>query len=460
MLSTPWDAVPVQYAGWIPNALGHLSFSHLGARSRAHVAVRRDIAKVQHVVAHQAQQTAEYGLPNWVMRQFRPGLVHDWVLVGSTMSANYPSGGNSGGNSPARSVFSDEQGMLRGTLYLLPDMNSRPAGRWTSWRVRGNFRRNARKIISGVTRSYTGGAPLDHGNRQMEGLIQELQAQGVTFLTIQFALIRTGEARFWLEDRSPLESQESEDTAVRSAFVFLQEVAYKPSRNHPIQAPLFPLIRIGDDNEVEWQRMTMWSLLHFIEDHVQRAKTSNLREALNIITYAEVFQRLYSGMVRSREGHAGFIPINNLYYYGFQELRSSVTLQLESRSTRLAFATAAIGPTFAIALSSVILAVNLSPDRAAWPEVFAVIGDHPIPTVVVVLTLLWVSYETILREAAAETAPFALLRFVRRLTLATTVSLYQWIGFPRAASPVIEFAVQFAGFAAALWGLAHLLGIW
>lgn len=463
MSQTPWELASIQYAGWIPNALGHLSFSLIGqgTRPKAYAAAREGHADGQHVIAHHTRVVGDYALPNWIMRWFRLGAVHDWLLVGSTAPANYPSSKKI----PAVSVFVDDRGMLRGTIYFLAQINrelstrrQRWRTRWLRWRFLGNAKRITRELIGSH-----GKHPLpEKYNCRMEALIRIFEAKRLQFTHIHFALIRTGEARFWVEENVPFENDRSRDAAIKSAYLFLKDVTHRHVHHHHSQDSLLPLVRIRPGGEIEWQRQTIWALSRSIEDNIRRCRRKTLRGALGMIPFAENFHALYSGLMRSPDGRDGFKPVNNLDHYSYEALRKSVTIQLETRSWWLAGMTAVTASFFAITLSAVIAIKSISSDgRPDWPDYLAsTISVHPAWTVVIVWAGLWICVEAIYREAMVDTSPFMFVRFARRFALATTVSLYRWIGLPRVAPPIIEFAVQFAGFAAALSVVAYLLGLW
>jgi hypothetical protein len=222
---------------------------------------------------------------------------------------------------------------------------------------------------------------------------------------------------------------------------------------------MLPIVRIVPGGEIEWQRQTIWALSRTIEDNIRRCRRKTFRTALGMIPFAENFHALYSSLVRDAAAPDGFAPAANLDHYSYEALRKSVAIQLETRSWWLAGATAAVASFFAITISSIIAIRSLDASgKVAWPtEAVTVAQSQPFVTITTIWLLLWIVYETIYREAMAETSPFVLVRFVRRFALATAVSLYRWAGMPRWVAPLLEFVAQAAGFWVALSALRRLL---
>lgn len=462
MSTTPWDIAALQYVGWVPNALGHLSFSLIGQGTSppAHAATLASGTHGQHVVAYQLRKADDYGLPNQIMRMFRSGSVHDWVLIASTAPATYP---NSKRN-PSDAPFIDERGMLVGKIYLLAAPNrteSTRAEQRAARQLRKEFRSRATGIIREAIHSRGADVPADEQNGKMRDLIQDLGGRGAIFAPIEFALLRTGEARFWIENDTLFESRTSQDAVVKNSFLFLKDVTHRHAHHHPSQDSLLPLVTIGPGQEVEWQRQTIWALSRSIEDNIRRRRRTNLREALGTIPFAENFSALYSGLMRSHDGKDGFVKIETLDHYSYESLRKSVTVQLETKSGRLTFMTAVLASFFAITLSSIIAIGNMTfRPGAAWPPfLISWVAGHPVITLAVILTTLWMGYETLYREAVLDISIFAPTRFLRRLLWATTASLSRRMWLPRVSSAAFSFLLQLTLFVLTILGLIALLRI-
>jgi hypothetical protein len=423
---TPWVGAIPQYAGWVPNALGHLSFSLIGQGTLpgATAVARGTKTGENHVAVHQTRSVDDYGLPHWIMRWFRFGTTHDWTLVGSTAPANYPNS-NKGST---ELVFKDDRGMLRGQIFMLPEVSYKGSTRQErkkARKVRSLYRKEASQIILRARRMPNGQGPADRQNQDLRALNNRLQAEGVKIGTIEFALLRTGEVRFWIIDATPFDAETDEEASIKIAYLFLKDVAHRHAHHHHSQDSLLPLTRVDGGHEIEWQRQSIWALSRSIEDNLRRGKRKALRAALGMMPYAENFHQLHSNLVRSAKGKDGFEKTDELDHYSYESLRKSVTVQLETRSWWLAGMTAASASFFAICLSSVIAITNLAPNREAhWPAPFAeAVAARPILVILFILLLLWMTFEVVYREAVTDSVLFRPMRFITRLSIATAVSL-------------------------------------
>lgn len=403
------------------------------------------------MLVHQIRKADDYALPNWVMRHFRAGTVHDWVLIASAQPAQYPNCKNI----PASSAFKDERGMLRGGIFFVTDPGRKAlaGGQGKIFkRSRKRFRHEMHDIIRAAlnARDSTDN-PTEHNERASELMEDPF---GLPTRRIEFALMRTGEARFWIDDMTGW-TDESFRAVVTVAYLFLKDIAHRHEHHHPSQDSILPITRING-KEIEWQRQAMWALSRSIEDNIRFGKRRTLRTALGMMPYAENFHAMYSGLQRDPASDRGFAEVTDLDHYAFEPTRKSVAVQLETRSWWLAVATAIVGSVMALALSSIIAVSNLAgrENKVEWPPEFVwFAAKHPIWLLSIFFAILWLAYEWIYREALADSLLLVPVRFCGRLLKAIGVSLRRRWLLSRRSGPWIVRAVYLAIVIASIWAI-------
>lgn len=474
----PWAGAAIACIGWVPTADGHLSFSLIGKGTRpaCHRYSRAYKEQVgdntvtrRMVVAFQQRQNRDAPL---IVRMFRPGTKHYWLLTGKTARAKYPTP-----NQSKRDVL-DEQGMLLGTILILP---------YQSFFEINMTANHGRDKIRHLLRSNQTQGPAYVENTLLEQ-VRWLERERVETVRVNFALFRTGELHLWMDQsqtdklrpgdghelgsggqfvRTPEMSMQ--ECILRQAYFFVKDAAHFHSHHDGGSDQLTPLVlKQGErDNpetglscsELQWQRETLWGLSRAIEELVRRGTRTSLRNALGLISFAESFQATLAGYVRKDGKLNVFGEEKNFHDYDLKSLKESVKVSLERQTWSLAGKAAMAGSTFAIGLSAVAAANvvgNRKGDMWEGPVADALYQCPPMFPVSTVV-LLGLAFLMIYREADFLRAIFVLENFFSRLVR----SHVKWLLTPYTGrkKQTISVGLSFLAFVIALYGLWTILDV-
>lgn len=450
-----WANAPTQFVGWVPNVLGHLSFSLIGHGTPpdAHCACA-EIGATQEVVAFQTRQADDRAVHRWIARWTRPRSVHDWLLISKSAAASYPSSKNSPAARPKLDIFEDKRGMLRGTIHLLGGKSWKTSGFWGQFafrRKRFEYRSAIIRALRDLRRSDTQSSSPD---ATAERILAEAKENGLEFGRVEFCLFRTGEVRIWFADDQPVANDGAMRTVAKIAYFFLKDIAHLHTHHHHSQDGMIPFCQLEShdaEGEKSWQRRTIWALSRSIEEYVRRGTRTDLKAAIGMIPYAESFHSLYGGLYREPGELNQFEAIQDheFDHYSFEGLRKMVASLLDSRNSTLTIRTALAAALIPITLSSIIAvnAVGNSTDKhAQWPVCLkAITSNYPLWVVPIIWALLLLVYGIAYREARLDEAVFMPVRTFTRMAKAIAVSLNRLIGFPPRVGYFLILAAQLGG---------------
>lgn len=459
MPDADWANAPTQFVGWVPNVLGHLSFSLIGHGTPpdAHCACG-EIDSTQEVVAFQIRQADDRAVHRFIARWTRPRTVHDWLLISKSAAASYPSSKNAPASLPNLDTFNDKRGMLRGTIHILGGKSWEKSGIWGQFAFR--FRRLLYRsaIIGELRKLRRSDTEPTSPVLAAESILAKAKDAGLEFGRVEFCLFRTGETRIWFADDQPISNDAALHAVPKIAYFFLKDIAHLHTHHHHSQDGMIPFCQLeshDDEGEKGWQRRTIWALSRSIEEYVRRGTRADLKAAIGMLPYAESFHSLYGGLHRKPGELKQFEAIKDheFDHYSFEGLRKMVASLLDARNsmltTRAALATASIP----ITLSSIIAvnAIGNSADRhAQWPGCLKTItSGYPHLVVPVILGLMILVYRIAYGEARLDEIVFTPVRTFTRLTKSLIVSLNRWIPFP----PVVGFLMVLAAQITGLWFL-------
>jgi hypothetical protein len=471
VLNAPWANARDQFVGWVPNVLGHLSFSLIGRGVTPDaICACAEFGGNQEVVAFQTRQADDGILHPLITRWTRPPSIHEWLLIAKSEAGSYPSSKNSPAHVPDLDIYDDPRGMLRGTINILVSKDWSESGfwgqfvqRWRAWRFRSTIIRTLRKLGRSDSAQTSPVADIESVLAAFQ--TSKTKNEGLEFRQIEFCLFRTGEARIWFKDENTFEDDGGRQIVAKIAYFFLKDIAHLHTHHHHSQDGMLPFCRLeshDSEGEKAWQRRTIWALSRSIEEYVRRGTRADLRAALGMIPYAESFHSLYGGLHRrpSQFGKFDRIEDHEFDHYSFESLRKMIASLLDARSStltaRAALATAAIP----ITLSSII-AVNavgtsetvekLGKSVVRHPQWPAMIKDmafaYPHAIVPSILVLMFAIYKIAYREAGQSEWFFTPARMVTRLIKATIVTLNRYIPFP----PIAGYGIVLAAQAVAIW---------
>lgn len=198
---TKWAKAARSYAGWVPNVGSHLSFSLIGADSRTTVTrLTRDHRELDGSVGRMVclidkRQTDDFLWPPEVMRLCEPSVVQHFAMVAMTEPVPVPTGfkedhlRDENGFCVGKLVETDldEQGALVGRIHILPhysDPGQRLIQRWMIEEISGLLAQPAPKTKTDQLALLT----------DVERCVRWRSPAAIS---IDFALMRTGEIRMW-----------------------------------------------------------------------------------------------------------------------------------------------------------------------------------------------------------------------------------------------------------------------
>lgn len=343
----PWLGKFRTYAGWVPNVRSHLSFSMIGAAGSAQTWTDAfSSSPARSIIAHQRRVINDYPYPAWLARKVHPDIALNWVLDAQTEATDIPV--TRQGKLVAER---DRQGMLRGQVRLLPFIEDKHEQ---------ERQKAALEILRVRMRSWADEKPernapqFDQTLREFHASLRDEVLASGPVITIQFALMRTGECRVWYEaEPSGLEPQHL-DRIAEQAYYFIKDVVHTHSHHDATSDQITPLYRFGQradepghDDEVAWRRETLWSLSREIERLNREGDLTDQRRALGIIAFAEAFQNSLMGHVRTldrvdrqllmtKEREHPFRVSTSVHDYDFKHLKDSTKAGIDVSATRLA----------------------------------------------------------------------------------------------------------------------------
>jgi len=322
------------------------------------------------VMARQCRIINDYPLPGWLAACLHPDIVLNWVLDAQTEATDIPI--TRKGKIVAER---DRQGMLRGSVKLLVRMDEKQTRKKQD---------AALKALSGVMRSWNG-AKADRHSVGFDSTVIDFRShlQGIVessgpAISIEFALMRTGECRIWYDAEPVGVAQDHLDRVAEQAYYFIKDVVHTHSHHDQTSDQITPLYRFGrrtdepgHDDEVAWRRETLWSLSREIERLNREGDLTDQRRALGIIAYAEAFQGSLMGHVRIVDEPAPFTLFGKskalkpfkastaVHDYDFKHLKDSIKAGIDVNSTRLAQRIQIAITATTVFLSSTSLAISL-----------------------------------------------------------------------------------------------------
>lgn len=429
----PWSTARVSYAGWIPNVLGHLSFSLVGLKGRwanSHSLNHSlELDGTRSIAVRQDRIAQDYPYWDWVVRCVKPAAVQSYLMVATTHPAKIPFLNEDKTNKENTiRIYEDQQGLLCGTVFVTPrNRNIQTA----------KIRKSAlNKIDQLLARGRSDAIDIC---TEATNVINDETDGGFPSIPYRFALFRTGEIRIWLIDEhisqawlSGADKQKAiEEIFPKQVYYFLKDTLHTHYHHEPDSDQLLPLTRtrqvskgnqkIEIENEVSWRRETLWGLARVISSYRRSNNIKNLRRAQGVLAYADAFQATVAKVFRPASLDKEPRFDNDLTTYDFAHTKQSVAA-LEGMRTWwntgsvqiLAGITAISLAAFTIWSSALRLKIttcasipetlsNSDPDCAAIVSIrteFVLnwILDHPLMFLGVFLALSTAVYQTIVRD--------------------------------------------------------------
>lgn len=333
--TVPWLKGARRYAGWIPNVRSHLSFSMIGAaQGAATLTLPFKSRPTRAVVVLQRRDINDYPWPNRLSRLLHPDIVVNWLLDAETSPVRLPVVKDG----EITSEY-DRQGMLRGRIYFLPRQETRSERKLQRAALEG-----IGNVAADCRQAYLAGGPeAEQPLLALSSTIRsEAEASGL-HVTIELALLRTGECRLWY-DVAPEDMTDADlDLIAQQAYYFIKDVVHSHTHHDPSSDQITPLTvdepsphEPEHSHEVAWRRETLWSLSREVERLNREGGLANQRRSLGIIAYAEAFQAALMTHVRDPDACIGFSRSTVVHDYDFKHLKDSIRADIDVNATKLA----------------------------------------------------------------------------------------------------------------------------
>lgn len=434
----PWASGYRSYAGWVPNVRSHLSFSLIGAASGARSFTQPTFdGPTRIVLVLQKRTVNDYPYWEWLARFLFPDITAHWFIDAETAATEIPIR-----KEEHLDTEVDRQGMLGGSVLLLPRQHSRARQR----HVRSSLDRVADLLAT--HRNLRTGEEV----RDLRARVVDIIEQAGSYITIRFAVMRTGECRIWFDAEVPGLGLADHDRIAEQAYYFLKDVVHHHTHHDPSSDQITPLVRFdpassepGHEDEVAWRRETLWSLSREVERLNRDGGLVGQRRALGIIAYAEAFQASLMSHVRDAKAPKGFRENTTVHDFDFKHLKDSVKASIDVEATKttqrvqLSIAAVTLTVSSMALVSSIVGTHNAALPRTQSGEVIGAVslglvgdflllaGGQPLVVgLVVVLVLLgFIGFFLADGGAGLYNAP---QRIISQLARAASVSL---VGSPR-----------------------------
>jgi hypothetical protein len=288
-------AVDWPYSGWIPTAVGRLSFRHIGDTDfpvRAEYANRVDASDFRYIV----------------VRQYR-----------ALSDALFPSLTDTFSNRSGKFVFvlaarsdqkaADNSACIVGSVYIVPDFEPSPVAGAPGMPGQDEITSKADEAINAINsrRSY---GPARSPEDEYASIANYLDLH--TPIRITFALARDGVVGMAKPEfidaelgcRSIVQAKargvDYERYLAEQAYFFLRDIAHAHQHHEPQTDTLISL-QERDANDTAWRNNILFALHHHVIGQRRRGDPETLTRTLDVIAYARAFEACCEKALRGRE---------------------------------------------------------------------------------------------------------------------------------------------------------------
>ena len=332
-----WGLARKHYAGWIPCVNGHLSFSRFGSDDDCATTNIVDNAPHRRIFIAQRRYTSDYAIPAWVLAHiFRAdGVTTDFYFIAKTIGADQPV--RIDGKEDI--IFPDNLGRLQGDVFVVRKHKDRR---------KNELRHKAFKQLSRLAdrhhmRSQGKKTIFEQDDvfKQFSKIKNKLCEEGLFVERYKVVIFRTGEVRI-----SPVQTSFKNrnfsknnygskidyiDSMSAQVYYFIKDIAHRHYHHRKRQDNIIPLTPASVNNDEDWRRETMWSLVRAILDERRSRQISSFTKAKGILAYADAFQKHLASHRRKPKTLSGFEPITENSEYDL----SFMTNSLDARGNQI-----------------------------------------------------------------------------------------------------------------------------
>lgn len=340
---TPWSGAEHNYASWVPNVSGHLSFGVIDGRGKCHsVNQHCDAGGTRVVVVHSRRSAQDFPLPGGLVGLFRQSVTQDYLIIANTAGARTPNLQEIGGTNDASNVGGvpgsrhEENGVMVGEVVVLPPDDDAITG--------SVLKRLLDQIDEDMDRRQQAGVEGDL--EALAGLPQHIRDQldkasrQIACFRLKFALFRTGEVRIWFDwhdflgrDPDEFPPTEMEQVAAEAlpsqAYYFLKDVFHYHYHHDSRTDQLLDITRV-DIGAIEpagdsaWRVNILRGLAKVVVEYRQSNRPDSHKKALGVLAYADAFQSVLARTCRCANLDQGFVWNEDIILYDFIHTKTSI----------------------------------------------------------------------------------------------------------------------------------------
>lgn len=349
----PWSGAEHNYASWVPNVSGHLSFGVIDGRGKCHsVNQHCDGAGTRVVVVHAKRSAQDFPLPGGLVGLLRRSVTQDYLIIANTAGARTPNLqeiAEDCNSTPPPGCRSEENGVMVGEVVVLPPDDDAVTGRVLSTlleQIDDGMDRRQQAGVEGDLEAL-GGLP-DH----IRGLVTQASAEIACF-RLRFALFRTGEVRIWFDwddflgrnakQFPPTEMEHvAADALPSQAYYFLKDVFHFHYHHDPRTDQLLDITRLDQvrsdaSEDSRWRVNILRGLAKVVVEYRQSNRPDSHKKALGVLAYADAFQSVLARTRRCSQLDKGFEWNEDIILYDFGHTKTSIeALDAISESERSA----------------------------------------------------------------------------------------------------------------------------
>lgn len=375
----------MEFAAWVPNVTGHLSFSAVGGQLAGDVACCNNLNR--HIPPHilfvavaqrRKNDDSSTFLPRLaqlvaplrraLLERFGQGQIgawtREWLPVGQAqhffmlakpVQAMMPYFDRNG----TLKHRLDERGALEGSVFIAAEETEQP------YRYAQRNQLNQLRRTIEILNSAENAQDIES---DLAGLQDDVLQMSDT--QVSFTLYRTGECRL----RMPIAEagREGEQALlVRHAYYFIRDTAHRHYHHASRDDRLLPAVEVGASegaDDIEWRREVLWALTRTIGEYRRSRSMAQRRQALGITAYADAFQATLARIRRSPAGPDPHIEEPSLATFDFKHLRESAKVGNEVSAWRRqgGFSVAALTIASIISLTALWVALSRLATERGW----------------------------------------------------------------------------------------------
>jgi hypothetical protein len=374
----------MEFAAWVPNVSGHLSFSAVGeqltgdaacynnlrrslpnsslcviaAQRRGNTdasAVLRWLSRFVRPIRNALNRSGRFEkIAAWINRWFTEGQWQHFFLIARPETALTPYFDHD----DKLTHRLDERGALTGSVFIVAEEAEQP------------YRSSQKNQIENVRYSIETmngclvSAEIESGLRDLSEDITTMSD-----VRIDFTLFRTGECRLRMGDEEH-EAQAQRPLLIRHAYYFIRDCAHRHYHHADKDDRLLPAVEVkteGESNDLAWRREVLWALSRTIGEYRRSRSMAQRRQALGITAYSDAFQATL-GRIRRVSDPQPHCEDHSIATFDFTHLKESAKVANEVSAWRRqgSFSVSALAIATSLSVTALWVAISRLGEQRKW----------------------------------------------------------------------------------------------